>query len=89
MSAGYVPAEGLVWRPLDDGLVLLDSARGLYFELNASGRAMFEGLCAGDNREQILQALGQRFEVSSEQLAADLDALCLQLLEQGLLRVSG
>lgn len=86
MSAGYEPAEGLVWRPLDDGLVLLDSVRGLYFELNASGRAMFEGLCEGQSRSQILDALGEQFEASREQLAGDLDALCQQLLTQGLLR---
>lgn len=88
MRASFQPAEGLVWRPLDDGLVLLDSVRGLYFELNASGRAMFEALCAGHGREEILQELGERFDASAERLAADFDALCDELLSQSLIRAS-
>ena len=30
MSQHYEACPGVVWRALDDGLVLLDSARGLY-----------------------------------------------------------
>ena len=86
MSQHYEACPGVVWRALDDGLVLLDSARGLYFELNASARQMFEALCAGQPRSELLAGLSERFDVDPTTLAHDFDALCQQLLQQGLIR---
>ena len=85
MSDLYQAANGVVWRPLDDGLVLLDTGRGHYFELNASGRRMFELICAGQSLPEAIGQLQNDYRVDPERLREDMQALCAELLAQGLI----
>ncbi len=85
MSDLYQAADGVVWRPLDDGLVLLDTGRGHYFELNASGRRMFELICAGQSLPKVICQLQNDYRIDPERLREDMQALCAELLAQGLI----
>jgi hypothetical protein len=84
-TESYQPAPGVVWRPLDEGLVLLDTERGHYFELNASGRRLFELLCAGHSLPSAIGQLEGLYRIDPERLSEDMQALCAELLAQGLI----
>lgn len=85
MTDHYQPAAGVVWRPLDEGLVLLDTGRGHYFELNASGRRLFELLCAGQSLPAAIEQLQSDYQIDPERLRSDMHGLCAELLAQGLI----
>ena len=85
MNDRYQPAPGVVWRVLDDGLVLLDTRRGHYFELNPSGRRMFELIGEGRALEEALSRMQDSYAVDPLQLQTDMQQLCVELLAQGLI----
>lgn len=85
MNDSYQAAPGVVWRALDDGLILLDTRRGHYFELNASGRRLFELISAGITLEAAIDQLQSSYAVDPQRLQTDMHALCAELLAQGLL----
>jgi hypothetical protein len=87
MNERYQPAPGVVWRALDDGLILLDTRRGHYFELNASGRHLFELISAGHALSAAIERMQGSYEVDPLRLQADMRQLCAELLAQGLILI--
>jgi Coenzyme PQQ synthesis protein D (PqqD) len=63
----------------DDGLVLLDSRRGRYWQLNATGAAILRGLLSGAAAERIAAELSAKQPVSADQAVEDVVALVAQL----------
>jgi hypothetical protein len=86
MTDFYQPAPGVVWRPLDEGLVLLDTGRGHYFELNASGRRLFELLSGGESLRAAIEQLQRDYQIDPERLRSDMHTLCAELLAHGLIK---
>ena len=64
---------------------MLDSARGEYFELNASGTEMLELLLAGHSEEHLVRQITEHFEVAPERVRSDLSELLRQLLARRLI----
>ncbi len=54
---------------------LFDPYSGATFTLNATGRAILEGLKAAEGREEILEDLQEEFEVNGSDLHRDLDGI--------------
>jgi len=67
--------SGVVWQQVDDGVMLLDVAKGEYFELNASGARMFELLLQAGSIQQVQTQLLTEFEIDEAQLCRDLEQL--------------
>ena len=72
-------------RRLDDELVILDLANGEYFGLNDVGADLWAGIESGAAFSEILDTLRSRYDVETEQVAADVGVLVEELLRRGLI----
>jgi hypothetical protein len=77
--------DGLTWRRAGDELLVLDLARSEYLSANATGSLVWERLAEGATRDELAQALVERFAVDEGQARADVDRLLEQLEAEGLL----
>jgi hypothetical protein len=78
-------SDDVVWRELDDKIVIIDSATNQYFGLSGAGGVMWRLLAEHGSTEAALAGLQDEFDADAEQLRADLDALVKDLAEKGLL----
>ncbi len=69
---------------VQDGMVLLDERKGRYFKLNASGALILRALLDGSSPADAARVLVERYEVSEERAAADVEALAAELAGNGL-----
>ncbi|UED85401.1 lasso peptide biosynthesis PqqD family chaperone [Streptomyces profundus] len=63
----------------EDGLVLLDSRRGRYWQLNATGAAIVRGLLGGATVERIAAELSRKQPVTADRATEDIRTLVDQL----------
>lgn len=61
-----------VYRSLDEGGVVLDVVTGAYFELNSTGRVLWERLSAGESLDSIVMAMTDEFGVDRTTAESDL-----------------
>ena len=79
-SRPWVPRPDVSAVRGPDATVLMDSAGGKYFKLNATGSLIWDALVAGKSRQEILAELQERFpQAAGPRLQADLDSLLEQL----------
>jgi hypothetical protein len=74
-------------REIDDGAVLVNMASGACFELNRIGFEIWKALGPGATVDGICDALGGRYSVEREVLAADVRRLVDALVAAGLIDV--
>ncbi len=87
MASGcFELVPGVVWQSVDDGVMLLDVAKGQYYELNPSGARMFELVLNQPSLDNVERELLAEFRVGSEQIKPDLLELLQTLLEANLIR---
>ena len=83
------PADSVIFRRLETGAVVYDSAAEVYYGLNDVGAAIWELL--GDpelTRDRVLESLASTYpDADKALLRADFDALIDSLVGYGLLRV--
>ncbi|MDA2809072.1 lasso peptide biosynthesis PqqD family chaperone [Nocardiopsis sp. RSe5-2] len=70
--------------PTGDGMVLLDERSGRYFHLNGSGAEITRMLLGGSDAEETARRLAERYALSQERAAADVDGLIAALEGAGL-----
>ena len=70
-TRNFVIAPGIRETASEDGAVLLDIEQGICFSLNPVGLKIWELLKNHSSLDQIVDALGQDFPVSREQLLSD------------------
>jgi hypothetical protein len=75
-----------VYRPLDEGGVVLDVATGAYFELNSAGRVLWERLSAGDSFESIVVAMTAEFGIDRATADRDLAEFIQALRDRSLIQ---
>lgn len=75
----------LVWREIDGETVLLDLASSAYLSTNKAGTLMLSLLAEGQDRDVLVRALVDRFDISTERAGADTDAFIAELRDQKLL----
>ena len=73
------------WRHVDNEIVALDLQNSDYFTLNSTGAVLWTRLLDGATRAELLDALVQEFDVSSEAVGADVDDFLAKLDQRGLL----
>lgn len=77
---------GVVARPVDSLTVLLNSATGRYFSLDAVGARAWT-LMTSMSLRLVHDALLEEFDVTSEELQADLAGLVEALEARGLVKI--
>jgi len=81
-AARYRLARGVRLRVEGDGTVLLLIPEGVV-ELNESAAATLELLDGARTVEDLVSALGERFEVAESDLRDDLETMLADLAERG------
>ncbi len=77
--------EHVLYRKLEDEMVLLNLDSGEYFGLNDTGTRIWELLAGGRSRREIAVTLAREFEVELEVAVGHVASLCAELLAAGLL----
>ncbi|MFF0869964.1 lasso peptide biosynthesis PqqD family chaperone [Nonomuraea sp. NPDC003560] len=72
----------------DDGLVLLDTRTGRYFQLNITAAAVLRALLAGTPATEIADQIAATRPVTLQQAQADITALIDHLTQARLLAIS-
>jgi hypothetical protein len=71
-------------KVFDDEVVILDMKSGTYFSLRGSGVDVWKLIEANASVAMISEALGERYEAPSGEIATALDSLLGELAESGL-----
>ena len=77
-------ADDVVWNELDDEIVILNLASGVYFSVGGVGRRFWELIAPGAPVDAVVQELIAEFDVDLDRLKTDLDSLIDQLRSEGL-----
>jgi hypothetical protein len=86
MKSVSVPEHVMV-RQLGEDCVILDTATGTYFGLDAIGSRIWRLLSETGSTNGIGELLAREYDVTANQAAADLDHLVDELIANGLLNV--
>jgi hypothetical protein len=81
------PRSGVLFRQLEEEAVLLDTAHGTYFGLNAVGTSAWTLLAGGATLEEAVTALLAAFDAPRERVWPDLLALVRDLARHELVDV--
>ncbi|EPP0902208.1 PqqD family protein [Enterococcus termitis] len=57
----------------DDGAMVLDKSRGIYFQVNAAGVIMLEGLSRGMTMDELVKKLENTFSIDYAQAKTDVN----------------
>lgn len=78
-------SQGVRLAKSQDGGVLLDLDRGVFFNLNPVGARIIELLVGGCDRSSLTHLIGSEFHVSEEIVRPDVDEFLSSLWQHGLL----
>jgi hypothetical protein len=87
----YVRArtDDLVYRAVDDTVIMLDLRTQHYLSLNRSGAELWPLITRGARRDELVQELRDHYGLSDDDAARDVGALVDQLTAAGLLDGGG
>lgn len=78
-------AGDIIWRLLDDNIVVVSPKLGEVRVLNRTGAIIWQQLLAGKGTEEIEQQLVSQFQVSQENAREDLSVFLNELTEKGVI----
>jgi hypothetical protein len=88
MAATYALPAHVMLRSVGEELVLLNLETEKYFGLDEVGAAMIKLIQSGASLPDAAAALAEEYDAPAETIAADLDALCAELVDEGLLQAT-
>jgi hypothetical protein len=74
-----------VFRPLQSGGVILNAEDGSYFEVNSTGRFIWEHLESGIAREKLIGVFAANFGLAAEQAEGDVTLFLEELQKRSLI----
>jgi hypothetical protein len=77
--------DALVWREIDGELVAVDVTASTYLGANHAGTLLWQLLADGASRQELADALVERFAIEPPRARADADAFVDVLEARGLL----
>ena len=80
-------ADDVVAKVLDGEAIMVNVASGVYYNMANVGGDVWQLIAAGHTLAEVVTALTQRYEVTSEQAESDVLALASTLLEEKLVRL--
>jgi hypothetical protein len=78
------PISSVVWRRVEDSIVLVHLDTNKTYELNLTGGRLWELLDGGSTYGEALATLQSEFDVSEEQLRLEAEELVTLLLDERL-----
>ena len=72
-----------------DGALILDLEKGIYYSFNGVGARIWEGITNGQSARLILKSLKSRYQATTDTLQADLNNFIHELKKKGLVHVTG
>jgi Coenzyme PQQ synthesis protein D (PqqD) len=78
------PTPDVVYRELEDSLVLVHLNSNRIYTLNSTGARVWHFLETGSSRSEIREQLLREFDVAAEDLDEELDQLLRSFLADGL-----
>lgn len=79
--------EYVLFQKVDDEVILLDMTSGEYYGLNDVGSRMWTLFQQGQSAQEVLDALVQEYNVSTERLSNDIHQFLRQLQSRGLVEI--
>src|SRR5512139_961308 len=77
--------EEVAAKVIDGEAIIINLANGIYYSMDNTGALIWEMIENGYNLAEIVEAISSRCGVDSGQVAADVQRLTEQLLEENLL----
>jgi hypothetical protein len=77
--------EEIVWREIDDEVVVLDLEGSAYFTVSRSGRTLWPLVVGGTSVEELAGQLVEQFSLEREVAERDVRSFLDSLLQEGLL----
>ena len=74
MSELRLRPDALVWREIDNELIAVDMASSTYLSANRSGALLWQMLADGATHAELVNGLVDRFGISRDRAASDVDA---------------
>ena len=84
MKGPYRPNPEVVFKRLEDRMVLVHLTTNRIFELNSTGARVWELLQDGITGDALIDRLNAEFEVDSETLRREVETLLSDLIAAGL-----
>jgi hypothetical protein len=81
----YKVSDKVVFREIDDKIVLINLESGYYYSLNECGRFIFNLLIKNKQIHEVLEEINSRFEVSMETAKSDLEQFIGELEKEKIL----
>jgi len=75
----------LVWRAVEDDVLVLDLRKDLFLEVNRSGALLWELLARGTRRTELVDRLVRAYDLAPERAVSDVDLLLEELSARDLL----
>ncbi len=86
-STRVIPALDVMFRMVDDEIVMLNLKTELYLGCDAVGTRMWAALTGSDSIQAAFELLMTEFDVQAEELRRDLEEFIGKLLDQGLIEI--
>lgn len=80
--------SSLFWHAFDDEVIVLDASSSIYFRANRTGALIWQKLGEPSSRNQLVDALIDRYGISNQRAEENVDAFLSQLEAAGLLEGS-
>lgn len=84
-TSKYQLVDNVLFQKVDNETVILEPENGNYFTLDPVGTFMIENLQQGKNLEQIIESVKSTYDVSANEVEADLNELLTNMLNQKLI----
>ena len=87
MKDRYTPNPDVVFKRLEDRMVLVHLATNQIFELNSTGARVWELLREGISGDTLVDRMVAEFEVDASTLRTEIEALISELADQNLVAI--
>ena len=79
--------ENVIFRDLDDEMIIMDMNSGKYFGLNETGARIWSLLNENQKIKDIIEKLSDEYDITKEQCEKEVKKFISTLLEKGLIDV--
>jgi len=81
----YKVADKVSWKEMDGLIIVVNTESGAYYSLNKTASEIWKQIAAGNSEQEVSKAIGERYEVSEEEVRSDLEACLKNWLDEKLI----
>jgi hypothetical protein len=75
-------------KVIDGEAIMINLSNGVYYSMDKVGGMIWELIDTGHNMEEMVAAITARYEVTREQVQADVERLVAELIEENLVQTA-